>query len=94
MTNELTCIRVPERRAIIRGYRLNGWSLKYVSGPDATNGIKRGAWLNTWALENTMREFGFGSFPEKSLVFATKEEALGAKAELEQMAGVITEIAE
>jgi hypothetical protein len=93
MKRRIECVVVPERRVFLFGYPSAGVSLKYVSGPDETKEIKPGSWLDMWSLENGKRQFHFGSFPQKNAIFATKELALAAKAELE-MVGVITEVAE
>jgi hypothetical protein len=92
MIQKIESITVPERRLFLYNCPLRGFSLKYVSGPNETKGIKLGSWLDTCTLENGRRQFHFGSFPEKSLVFESREQALAAQTELQSMVGVITEV--
>ena len=94
MKRNIERLTVPERRVFLYGFPLEGFSLRYVSGPTETSEIKPGSWLDVWSLENGKRQFHFGSFPEKNVVFATKEQALAAKSELEEMIGLIAELAE
>jgi hypothetical protein len=73
-------------------YRLQGCSLKFVSGPELTKNVKPGEWLIRWETNQGKRIFGFG--PKKDLAFATREAAIAAKTELEKAVDVITEVAE
>jgi hypothetical protein len=87
----------PDNRIVFYGYSLTGeqmqgFSLKFVSGPTLTKNIKSGWWLQHWATENGQRQFLFG--PEKLLAFASKAAATAAKEELEKAVDIITEVAE
>jgi hypothetical protein len=74
------------------GYPLQGFSLKFVSGPEMTKAVKPGSWLNTWETVDGKRRFNFG--PRKTVVFATEQAAIDAQTELKKAVDVVTEVAE
>jgi hypothetical protein len=73
-------------------YPLLGFSLRFVSGPEMTKNVQPGEWLSRWTTADGKRVFGFG--PYKDIAFASKEEAIAAKTELEKAVDIITEVAE
>ena len=81
-----------DRRFYLYGFPLQGFSLKFVSGPDMTKDIKPGSLLDTWEIVDGKRRFGFG--PLKSVSFSTKEAAVDAQTELKRAVDVITEVVE
>jgi hypothetical protein len=83
---------VIDNRFFLYGYPLQGFSLKFVSGPDMTKDVKPGSWLDTWETVDGKRRFGFG--PQRNVAFATKEDATAAKTELEKAVEIITEVVE
>jgi hypothetical protein len=89
---KLERISVVDHRFFFYAYPLKGFSLRFVSGPEMTKGIKHGSWLDTWETIDGKRHFGFG--PQKNVVFATKEAAIDAKKELEKAVDIITDIEE
>ena len=89
---KLERIMEPDRRFFLYGYPLQGFSLKFVSGPESAKDIKPGSWLDTWEIVDGKRRFGFGQ--QRNVAFATKEGAMAAKTELEKAVDVITEVVE
>lgn len=89
---KLERISVTDNRFFLYGYPLQGFSLKFVSGPEMAKDIKRGSWLDTWETIEGKRRFGFG--PQRNVAFATKEAAIDAKTELEKAVEIITEVVE
>ena len=87
---KLECITEPDRRFVLYGYPLQGFSLKFVSGPEMTKDIKPGSLLDTWEIVEGKRRFSFG--PQKGVAFSAEEAAMAAKTELEKAVDVITEI--
>ena len=73
-------------------YPLQGFSLKFVSGPEMTKAVKPGSWLNTWETLDGKRRFNFGL--RKTVAFVTKQAAIDAQTELKKAVEVITEVAE
>lgn len=89
---KLERITVTDNRFFLYGYPLQGFSLKFVSGPDMTKDVKPGSWLDSWQnIEGNVR-FNFG--PQKSVAFATKEAAIAVQKELEKAVDIITEVGE
>jgi hypothetical protein len=89
---KLESFTVPDTRFFMYGYPLQGFSLKFVSGPEMTKAIKPGSWLDTWEIIDGKRRFAFG--PQKNLAFATKEAAVDAQTELKKAVDITTEVAE
>jgi hypothetical protein len=83
---------VRDNRLFLYDYPLQGFSLKFVSGPEMTKNVKSGSWLDTWETVDGKRRFAFG--PRKNVAFATKEAAMDAQTELKKAADIVTEIAE
>jgi hypothetical protein len=81
-----------DRRFCLYGFPLQGFSLKFISGPDMTKEIKPGSLLDTWEIVDGKRRFGFGS--QKSVSFTTKEAAIDARTELKRAVDVIAEVVE
>lgn len=81
-----------DNRFFFYNYPLEGFSLKFISGPEMTKNVKPGAWLDTWETPDGKRRFAFG--PRKNVVFATKEAAIEAQTELKKAVEVVTEVAE
>jgi hypothetical protein len=80
-----------DRRFFLYDYPLQGFSLRFVSGPDLTKEVKPGSWLDTW--ENTEKiRFSFG--PKRTLAFRTKEAAVAVQKELDKAVDIITEVVE
>ena len=73
-------------------YGLQGFGLKFVSGPEITKNVKAGDWLSRWDEKNGKRIFGFG--PTKDVVFVSKEDADLARDELKKTVGVLVEAVE
>jgi hypothetical protein len=88
----------PDNRVFFYTYSLagfghmEGFSLKFVSGPPMTKDVKPGWWLQHWGMLNGQRQFLFG--PEKLLAFVSEQAATAAKEELEKAVDIITELAE
>jgi hypothetical protein len=91
MNDRIERFAFADLRVELYPYSLEGFSLRYISGLDD---LKPGAWLDMWETKEEKRLFHFGTYPEKSFVFATKEEAVSAQTELEYTVGVITVVAE
>jgi len=87
---KLERITVTDNRFFLYGYPLEGFSLKFVSGPDMTKDVKPGSWLDTWEILDGKRRFGFGS--QRNVAFPTEEAAVAAKTELEKAVEIITEV--
>ena len=83
---------VPDNSFRFDSYPLQGFSLKFVSGPEMTKNVKKGWWLHTWETVDGKRRFAFDS--QKVLAFPSKEAATAAKEELEKAVEIITEVAE
>lgn len=83
---------VRDNRLFLYDCPLQGFSLKFVSGPEMTRNVKQGAWLDTWEIVDGKRRFAFG--PRKNLAFGTKEGAIDAQTELKKAVDIITEVAE
>lgn len=83
---------ITDRRFFLYEFPVQGFSLKFASGPEMTKNIKAGDWLDTWETVEGKRRFAFG--PRKNVAFATKEAAIEAKTELEKAVSIITEVAE
>jgi hypothetical protein len=83
---------VADNRFFLYGYPLQGFSLKFVSGPEMTKDVKPGSWLDTWETIEGKRRFGFGT--QRNVALATKEAAIDAKTELEKAVDIITEVVE
>lgn len=83
---------ITDRRFFLYEFPLQGFSLRFVSGPDLTKDITPGAWLDRWETLDGKRRFAFG--PRKNVAFITKEAAIAAQAELEQAVDIVTEVAE
>lgn len=81
-----------DNRFFFYAYPLEGFSLKFVSGPDMTKNVKPGSWLDTWETADGKRRFAFG--PRKNVAFATKEAAIDAQTELKKAVDIVTEVAE
>jgi hypothetical protein len=89
---KLERIIVADRRFFLYGFPLQGFALKFVSGPEGTKDVKAGSWLDTWEIVDGKRRFGFG--PQRNVAFSTKEGAIDAQKELEKAVEIITEVVE
>jgi hypothetical protein len=81
-----------DNRFFLYEFPLQGFSLKFVSGPEMTKNVKPGEWLDRWETVEGKRRFAFG--PRKNVAFATKEVAIEAQSELQKAVDIITEVAE
>jgi hypothetical protein len=88
----LESIRATDNKFTFDGYPLEGFSLKFVSGPEMTKSVTPGSWLNTWETVDGKRRFNFG--PRKTMAFATEQAAIDAQTELKKAVDIITEVAE
>jgi hypothetical protein len=73
-------------------YPVEGFSLKFVSGPELTKDVKKGSWLDSWQNSEGKIQFTFG--PQKRVAFNSKETAIAVQRELEKAVDIITEVAE
>jgi hypothetical protein len=73
-------------------YPVEGFSLKFASGPGMTKDVKPGEWLESWENYRARLTFSFG--PQKTIVFVTKEAAIDVQKELERAVDIITTVAE
>jgi hypothetical protein len=71
-------------------YPVDGFSLKFVSGPEMTKNVQPGHWLIKWEMRNGNRIFGFG--PERDVIFVSREAAKEAQDELKNAVEVVTEV--
>jgi hypothetical protein len=67
-----------DRRFFLYEFPLNGFSLRFVSGPEMTKNVCPGEWLDRWETIDGKRRFAFG--PRKNVAFASKEAAMEAQA--------------
>ncbi len=88
---KLERITATDRRFSLDGYPLQGFSLKFISGPEVTKDIKPGSWLEIWEFVDGKIRFGFG--PQKNVAFPTKEAVVGVQKELNKV-DIITEVVE
>ncbi len=84
--------QIIDHRFFLYEFPLQGFSLKFVSGPEMTRSVKPGEWLDRWETLDGKRRFAFG--PRKNVVFVTRDAAIEAQTELKKAVDIITEVAE
>jgi len=89
---KLESVTAIDNRFLFYTYPMNGFSLRFVSGPEDIKNVTPGWWLDTWEIVAGKRRFSFG--PQNNVVFATKETAVEAQTELKKAVDVITEVVE